>query len=150
MDKSIRKNATSLAATALAALTLSACATSSRTPHPLEGTSWRLVDIETSGTSTQLTAELSSRHRITFEEGRMRAQLDCNRGNGGWTASMPDEGNGTIEFGPIASTRALCPAPTFGEELAASLPMATGYTLLPERSGLLIRTESAIYAFTRD
>jgi para-nitrobenzyl esterase len=132
-----------------AALALSACSTSS-IPHPLEGTSWRLVDVETSGTSTKLTDELSTRHTITFEEDRAFMRLDCNRGNGNWSAAMPRDGNGTINFGPIVATRAYCPRPSFGEELASELPRATGFTLMPDRESLIIRTESAVYVFTRD
>jgi para-nitrobenzyl esterase len=131
------------------AFALAACSTSS-TPHPLEGTSWRLVDVETSGTSTRLTDELSSRHTITFEEDRAFMQLDCNRGNGNWSAAMPRDGNGSISFGPIAATRAYCPPPSFGEELAAELPRAFGYTLMPEGERLLIRSEGAVYIFARD
>lgn len=131
------------------ALALSACSTTSM-PHPLEGTSWRLVDVETTGTSTKLTDELSRRHTITFEDDRAIMQLDCNRGNGSWSAAMPRDGNGAISFGTIASTRAYCPRPTFGEELASELPRASGYTLMPDREGLIIRTESAVYVFTRN
>ncbi|OBV10590.1 META domain-containing protein [Erythrobacter dokdonensis] len=132
-----------------AALALAACATSSP-PHPLEGTRWRLVDVETSGTSTRLTEELSSRHTLTFESERAVMQLDCNRGNARWSASTPRSGNGTISFGPVASTRALCPRPTFGEELASELPKASGYTLTSDGTGLIIRTQAEVYVFTRD
>jgi para-nitrobenzyl esterase len=132
-----------------AALALSACATTA-IPRPLKGTSWRLVDVETSGTSTKLTDDLSSRHTIRFEEDRVLMQLDCNRGNGNWSAAMPSDGSGTINFGPIAATRAYCPRPSFGEELASELPRATGFTLMSDRESLIIRTESAVYVFARD
>ncbi|MEQ8772529.1 MAG: META domain-containing protein [Erythrobacter sp.] len=132
-----------------AALALSACSTSSM-PHPLEGTSWRLVDVETSGTSTTLTDEVSARHTITFEEDRAFMRLDCNRGNGNWSAAMPRDGNGTISFGPVAATRAYCPPPSFGEVLASELPKATGFTLKPDEERLLIRSEGAVYVFARD
>lgn len=132
-----------------AALVLSACSTSSM-PHPLEGTSWRLVDVETSGTSTRLNEDLSSRHTITFEEDRAIMQLDCNRGNGKWSAAMPRDGDGTISFGPVAATRAYCPPPSFGEVLASELPKATDFTLTPETGRLIIRTDDVAYAFTRD
>ena len=125
---------------AAASLSLAACQ-GFGAPHPLDGTSWRLVNVETSGTSTSLTTELSSRHTLTFEGGgRLAMQLDCNRGNADWSASI----------GPVASTRALCPRPTFGEELAAELPGATSFTLLDDRSELVIRAESADYIFARD
>lgn len=63
-------------------LALSACETIGSPAHPLDDTSWRLVGVEMSGTSTQLTPQLASRHRLTFEQdGRVLMQLDCNRGN---------------------------------------------------------------------
>lgn len=139
-------------ATVAAALyTLAACASTSTPPHPLEGTSWRLVDVETSGTSTQLTPELASRHKLTFAPNRrLQLQLDCNRGNSNWTASVPRNGVGTINIGDIASTRALCPKPTFGEEMAAELPSARNYTLSAEKTVLGIQVGETLYAFARD
>jgi heat shock protein HslJ len=134
----------------LAALAVAGCATISA-PHPLEGTNWRLIDVTTSGTLTRLTAELSSRHRLSFlEEGRLQIQLDCNRGNADWTASRPSDGNGTLNIGRVAATRALCPRPTFGEELAAVLPQASGYTLNANGATMVIRTPETTYVFARD
>ncbi|MCK0129107.1 META domain-containing protein [Erythrobacter sp. F6033] len=133
------------------AMLLSACQSYGPPPHPLDDTSWRLADVETSGTSTQLTQELSSRHRLTFRDGgRLVLQLDCNRGNADWSASMPQVGNGSISIGPVASTKALCPRPTYGEELAAELPTANGFTLTPDGSSLIIRASEAVYVFARD
>ena len=135
---------------AAASLSLAACQ-GFGAPHPLDGTNWRLVNVETSGTSTSLTTELSSRHTLIFEGGgRLAMQLDCNRGNADWSASQPRGETGSISIGPVASTRALCPRPTFGEELAAELPGATSFTLLDDRSELVIRAESADYVFARD
>lgn len=140
-----------MAVLAGASLALVGCESIYNPPHPLDGTSWRLADIETSGTSTQLTPELSSRHTLSFDAGgRVQMQLDCNRGNADWSASMPSGGSGTLSVGPVASTRALCPAPTFGEELAARLPDATGFGLANDRSVLTIRTPEAEYVFVRN
>ncbi|WP_128891841.1 META domain-containing protein [Erythrobacter sp. HKB08] len=140
-----------LAAIATAALLVTGCESIYAPPHPLDGTNWRLSDVETSGTSTQLTPELSSRHRLSFVDGdRAQLQLDCNRGNAEWSASMPSAGNGSISFGPVASTRAYCPPPTFGGELASRLPDATRFILASDRSALTIRTPEADYIFLRD
>ncbi len=134
-----------------ACLSLAACQTYGEPSHPLEGTNWRLVDIETSDTSTRLTDELSSRHTLGFaEDGRLQMQLDCNRGNAGWSASMPEADRGTLTVGPIASTRALCPKPTYGEELAAGLSATTGYTLTADHTALVIRARDTVYTFIRD
>lgn len=149
--KTSRRTTMRLAAIAAAATLSAGCSTLYAPPHPLDGTSWRLANVETSGTSTQLTTELSSRHRLTFEAGgRLQMQLDCNRGNADWSASMPVDDNGTISVGPVASTRAFCPPPTFGEELATSLPEATEFGLMPEGTRLSIRAPRAIYIFVRD
>lgn len=142
------KYAIGLAAVSLA---LAGCEGVGVPPHPLEGSSWRLTNVETSGTSTSLTDEMSARHTLAFRSGgRAGMQLDCNRGNSSWSASEPRSGYGSINFGPIASTRALCPRPTYGEELAAELPGATSFTLSPDRGGLVIRTASADYVFVRE
>lgn len=139
------------ATAAVAFCALTACASTSAPPHPLEGTTWRLVDVETSGTSTQLTPELANRHKLTFaSNGRLQLQLDCNRGNSNWNASVPRNGGGTISIGDIGSTRALCPKPTFGEEMAAQLPNAQRYTLSAEKTALGIQVGETLYAFARD
>lgn len=136
----------------VALLTLSGCESlPGEAFHPLNGTSWRLVDVETSGTSTRLNPELQARHTLKFERGgSLILQLDCNRGTGDWNASMPETYNGTLVISQIASTRALCPKPTFGEDLAADLPTSTNYTLTPDGRGLVIRARRVVYAFERN
>lgn len=133
-----------------ACLAVSACAGIGMPKHPLEGTEWRLVTVQTSGTTTTLTPELSSRHTLSFESGsRLQARLDCNRGNASWSASEPRSGYGSITIGQVASTRALCPRPTFGEELAAQLPRARNFTLSEDRTELVLRTDTSDYVFAR-
>ena len=151
VTNALRRQFLLITAMGSAALLTSGCETLYAPPHPLEGTSWRLADVETSGTSTRLTPELSARHRLSFQDaGDLQMQLDCNRGNATWSASSPSGGDGSISIGTVASTRALCPRPTFGEELAAELPRATGYSLASDSSSLTIRTQEADYVFVRD
>ena len=134
-----------------ACLALAGCAGFGSGPHPLDDTSWRMIGVETSGTSTQLTDELSQRHRLTFvEDGRLQMQLDCNRGNADWSAASPRSGRGALSIGQVASTRAFCQRPTFGEELARELPGANTFTLSADGSELSIRTENADYLFVRE
>lgn len=133
-------------------LMLAACETTPDVPpHPLDGTSWRLIDVETSGTSTRLSPQLQARHTLTFMRGgKLQMQLDCNRGNADWSASMPETYNGTLVISQVASTRALCPEPSFGEDLAADLPSAMAYTLTPDGKGLVIRARRVAFAFARN
>lgn len=145
-------NQTSLAgAAALLAFApvLAGCETLPDMGHPLTGTTWQLTDIDTSGSSTRLTPALQERHTITFEEGgRAALQLDCNRGNASWSAERPRAGIGSITIGPVATTRALCPQPSFGQMMAVGLEQSQRYTLLIDGRRLVIETDDESYTFS--
>jgi heat shock protein HslJ len=146
------KHTAARAALLLAAITpmLGACETLPEMAHPLTGETWRLTDIDTSGSSTRLTPALSERHTITFEEGgRAFVQLDCNRGNASWNAASPaGGGSGAITIGPVASTKMLCPQPSFGEQLASGLSGADRYTLLLDGRRLVIEADGIAFTFS--
>lgn len=126
---------------------LAACATTSG-PHPLEGTEWRLVAIDTTGSTTTLDPALQVRHSLSFAaEGQAFMQLDCNRGRASWTAGQPRNGAGALDIGPIASTRALCPEPSFGEAMASGLAEARSYMLTADRRELVIETGTRRFTF---
>ena len=59
------------AALAAATLALAGCMTVPDT-HPLAGTEWQLVAIDTSGSTTTLTPALQPRHTIAFADGGFR------------------------------------------------------------------------------
>ena len=121
------------------ALALGGCVTLPDT-HPLTGSSWQLAAIDTSGSTTTLTAALQRRHTIAFlDGGDLELQLDCNRGRSTWTAGQPASGAGTIAIGPVASTRMACPAPSFGNDLAR-LAEAMRYTTTLDGRHLVIET----------
>ncbi len=70
----------------------------------LAGTGWQLVKIQSMDDSV---AEPDSvgQFTITFgADGRAAMKVDCNRGNGEWQSSGP----GSLTFGPVAATRAMC------------------------------------------
>jgi heat shock protein HslJ len=116
------------AAALAGALMLTGCMTIPDT-HPLAGSKWQLVAIDTSGSTTTLTPAVQRRHTITLGEGgEAQVQLDCNRGRSTWTAGKPRAGAGAMSFGPVASTKMLCPQPSFGDQLARGLGEATRYT----------------------
>ncbi|MEQ5787350.1 META domain-containing protein [Erythrobacter sp. NFXS35] len=130
-----------------ALMMLAACATTSA-PHPLTGSEWQLAAIDTSGSTTTLTPALQARHTLTFgDEGALTLQLDCNRGRASWTAGRPRDGAGAIDIGPIASTRALCPEPSFGNQMATALSEAQTYVLTMDRRELVIETGTLRFTF---
>ncbi|MBU7579657.1 MAG: META domain-containing protein [Porphyrobacter sp.] len=129
------------------ALSLAACATIPDA-HPLAGSEWRLVAIDTSGSTTTLTPALQARHTLAFSDGGEAAvQLDCNRGRTTWTAGQPVNGAAAISFGPVASTKMLCPQPSFGDQLAAGLGEAQRYTTTLDRRQLVIETPTLRFTF---
>ncbi|WP_427966620.1 META domain-containing protein [Altererythrobacter sp.] len=119
-----------LAAAALACTCLAACTTQSEAPPVnvpfagLEGTSWQLVGIESMADAQPARRpDDSSKYILTFgAEGRVMARLDCNRGTGIWRNDISNATGGTLAFGLMAVTKALCPEPTLGEVLERQLP----------------------------
>jgi heat shock protein HslJ len=131
-----------------ATLVLGGCATVPD-PHALNGTEWQLTAIDTAGSTTTLTPAVQRRHTIAFrEEGALEAQLDCNRGRATWSAQKPMNGAGAITIGPVASTRMLCPEPSFGEALAQGLTGAERFITTLDGRQLVLETGTLRYTFT--
>jgi hypothetical protein len=87
-----------------------------------------------------------SRYTLTLQaDGRAVLQLDCNRAMGPWQVQpSADPGNGGFRFGPLASTKALCPSPSLGEPLARQLPFVRGYLLRDGRLNLSLLADGGI------
>jgi heat shock protein HslJ len=121
----------------------------STAPHQLTQQTWNLVEItRRDGQSVRLSPAQQVRHQLQFAvDGSLALTLDCNRGNSKWTAAQPEMGSGKLTIGPVASTRALCPSPSYGEQMAADLDGARGYTIQPDSSVLNILTQDKVYIF---
>lgn len=114
---------------------------------PLQGTTWQLVGIQSMDDTQGLRRPAdSSRYTLTLQaDGRAVLQLDCNRAMGSWRVEpSADPGNGGFRFGPLASTRALCPSPSLGEPLARQLPFVRGYLLRDGRLNLSLLADGGI------
>ncbi|GGD62311.1 hypothetical protein GCM10010990_09650 [Croceicoccus mobilis] len=131
---------------------LSGCASISGKPsHPLARQTWELREIHTANKRpVTLTAEQASRHTLRFgRENAVSLKLDCNNGTADWSAGDAIEGKGILTIGPVAATRALCPPPSFGEELAADLPQASAYILSDKGDKLSIVTRHVLFRFKK-
>ena len=94
-----------LLALVVAGFTLPTAAVSQATASELAGTSWQLVEISSMDDSTDVPDDPS---RYTLElgaDGSVSILADCNRGMGSWSS----EGSSRLTFGPLATTRAMCP-----------------------------------------
>ncbi len=114
---------------------------------PLQGTSWQLVGIQSMDDAQGLRRPADpSRYTLTLQaDGKAVLQLDCNRAMGPWQVEpSADPGNGGFRFGPLASTKALCPSPSLGEPLARQLPYVRGYLLRDGRLNLSLLADGGI------
>jgi heat shock protein HslJ len=79
----------------------------------LPGTSWQLVKFQ-GGDGTTLTPDDKAKYTIEFAAGgQLTARIDCNRGRGAWKSS----GANQLELGPLALTRAKCPAGSMHDQI---------------------------------
>ncbi len=91
----------------------------------LRHTSWQLVRIKTPD-ETVLEPADPSVYTLAFEpDGNARLSIDCNQGNGTWSSESPGE----IEFGPIASTRAMCPPESLHDPYLAHFDAVATYLI---------------------
>ena len=124
------------------ALALWACASppAPRTGPPLGGSAWELVAIQ-SMDDAQGTTGIAEPGRYTLRldpGGRASMRLDCNRGTATWEATPASESTGTLTFGPIATTRALCPPPRLDERIArVTRRSSRGYARAERKRGAI-------------
>lgn len=91
----------------------------------LSGTSWRLVEIK-SMDDTVDTPDDPDKYTLEFQaDGRAAMKADCNRGTGAWTSKSENQ----LEFGPIASTRAMCPPGSISDKYLAQFEWVRSYVI---------------------
>ncbi|WP_216900537.1 META domain-containing protein [Synechococcus sp. CCY 9618] len=114
---------------------------------PLAGSQWRLVEIQSMDDAQGTTRPADPfRYTLLFgADGTAQLRLDCNRARGTWSArAAADPGSGSLSFGPLATTRALCPAPSLGERLGAQVPYVRTYLLKDGRLYLSLLADGGI------
>lgn len=147
-------------AASLALAWLAGCGTAlappARTPDPpaLAGTQWQLVAIQ-SMADDQPTARPDEPSRYTLRfgtDGQAVLRLDCNRGTAGWqaepaSAQTPGRRSGTLTFGGLASTRAMCPPGSLAPRLASALPFVRSYLLTDGQLHLSLLADGGILSW---
>jgi heat shock protein HslJ len=129
---------------------LDACATPATlaAPTSLAGTHWELVAIQ-SMDDAQGTTRIAKPEMFTASfgaDGRASFRLDCNRSTGSWKAAPASNvTSGSITFGPIATTRALCPPPHLDERIVRDLGYVHSYLLKEGKLYLSLMADGGIY-----
>jgi para-nitrobenzyl esterase len=107
------------------------------------GTSWQLVKF-VGANGAVLTAPDRSKYRVTFaDDGGVTVRMDCNRGQGTWASPRP----GQIRFGPLALTRAICPASGLTNRLARDWANMRSYVFSDGRLFISLMADGGTYEF---
>ena len=118
-------------------------APSQPTAAGLGGTSWRLVKFQGSDETT-LKPDDPAKNTLTFEPaGRLHVRIDCNRGNGTWKSSGPQQ----LELGPLALTRMMCPAGSLHDQIVKRLPAVRWYVIKDGHLFLSMMADGGIFEF---
>ena len=107
------------------------------------GTSWQLIKF-VGGNGKVLTALDRSKYQVSFAaDGSVSVRIDCNRGQGTWKSPQP----GQLEFGPLALTRAMCPAANLTSRLAKDWPNVRSYLFADGHLFLALMADGGTYEF---
>ena len=117
----------------------------------LTRTDWVLVEFQSmSDEIGTVRPEDPSLYTLSFgSDGKVSMRLNCNRGSGSWSATPTSARGGSIEFGPIAATRAFCPPPSLDEQIARDFEYVRSYTIEEDRLFLSLMADGGIYAWER-
>lgn len=136
--------------TLLLAAALTACATTTPGRAPtLPGTQWELVAIQ-SMDDAQGTTRIAQPERFTLQlgaDGRASLRLDCNRATASWNQAPAEAGasSGSLQFGQVATTRALCAPPQLDVRVARDLGFVRSYLLKDGQLYLSLMADGGIY-----
>jgi heat shock protein HslJ len=112
-------------------------------PPGLGGTAWRLVKFQ-GGDDKTLTPDDRSKYTIQFgADGTLTTRIDCNRGRGSWKSA----GQGQIQFGPLALTRAMCPPGSLHDRIVKQWDVVRSYVVRNNHLFLSLMADGGIYEF---
>ncbi|MBB1076984.1 MliC family protein [Rhodoferax sp. 4810] len=113
----------------------------------LAGTRWQLLAFQ-SMDDAQGTTRVADPARYTVTlgtDGRAAFRLDCNRGASSWQADASNNGSGTLRFGAIAMTRAMCGPGSLDGQLARHLPYVRSFVLKDGHLFMALLADGGIY-----
>jgi heat shock protein HslJ len=127
----------------VAAITAGARVATQPDSPSLAGTTWQLVRFQ-GGDGTTLTPDDRAKYTIEFGAGgRLNARIDCNRGRGTWKSA----GTNQVEFGPLALTRAKCPAGSLHDQIVKQWGYIRSYVIKDGHLFLSLMADGGIYEF---
>ena len=125
-------------------------AAAAETAGSLAGTRWRLVRFQSMDDATgEIEPEDPSAYTMALSaDGSVQMQLNCNRATGSWSVQPASDGiSGAFTFGPLATTKALCPPPSMDERIARDAQWIRGYLLRDGQLHLSLMADGGIYSW---
>ena len=125
-------------------------AASAETAGLLAGTRWRLVRFQSMDDATgEIEPSDPSAYSMTLNaDGSAEMQLNCNRATGTWSVQRASDGiSGSFTFGPLATTKALCPPPSMDERIARDAQWIRGFLLRDGQLHLSLMADGGIYSW---
>jgi para-nitrobenzyl esterase len=113
-------------------------------PSALKGTTWQLVKF-LGGDGRTLKPDDRAKYTIEFADaGRVNARIDCNRGRATWKAAAA---SGAIELGPLALSRAKCPAGSMHDQIVRLWGYLRSYVIKDGHLFLSLMADAGSYEF---
>lgn len=115
-----------------------------RQSHELSGTAWQLVEIQSMDDSV-IAPDDPTRYTLAFgDDGTVAIQADCNRGTGSWVSESPSQ----LEFGPVATTMAMCPPESVSGPYLKQFEWVRSYVLKDGHLFLATMADGSIIEFS--
>jgi para-nitrobenzyl esterase len=90
---------------------------------------------------TTLTPDDRAKYTIEFgADGQLTARVDCNRGRATWKSS-----GSQLQLGPLALTRALCPAGSLHDQIVKQWAYIRSYVVRDGHLYLALMADGGIY-----
>lgn len=151
MHRETMNRRSAAAAVLVTATAVGACALPvAPTPPSLAGTTWQLVAMQSMDDAQGTTRPADpAAYTLRFgTDGRAALRVDCNRAMGSWQATPSADGNsGTLTFGPLAGTRAMCPPGSLAPRLMQQLPFVRSYLLRDGQLHLSLMADGGILSW---
>lgn len=116
----------------------------------LTGTTWQLVEIQSMDDSqgTKRPEDPSQYTMRLGADGTAALSLNCNKATGTWTSEPAGDGtSGSFSFGPLAATMALCPPPSYDEQISGQAQYIRSYLLRDGRLYLSLMADGGIWVW---
>jgi len=117
----------------------------------LAGSAWKLVSFTSSSDAVGVVKpQTPDQFQLAFgADSKATFQFDCNRGSGSWQADDTQSASGSLRFGAVATTRAMCPQQAMSARLPGDIESIRSYRIVGDRLFLSLMADGGTYEWSR-